>query len=279
MRNFWLVAKREYRSMVVRRGFVILTAAIPLGLIILVGLGILAETLGQNQSSLPLGYVDQAGLLDMSRQAALPRDEKRVEVRAFPDQEAALAALQGEEIQAFFVFPSDYLQTLHSELYFLEKSPNDETWGDFDDFVRASLVASYPVPVQERLLEGPNVTVHDIVGNREFSKNAIVNVVLPFVATFFFFFAAMSAAGSMLSVVASEKENRTMEILITSVTPGQLIGGKAAGLLAASLTQLAIYVLAAVIGLKIAAPYVQELQQAVVPWSYLGVMTLFLDEI
>jgi ABC-2 type transport system permease protein len=275
MRSFWLVAKREYRSVVARRGFVILTAAIPLGMVVLAGLGILAETLGQNRSKLPVGYVDRAGLLDTSRLAALPSDEKRVEVRAFPDQETALAALEGGEIQAFFVFPADYLQTLHTALYYPEKPPNDDTWGDFDDFVRANLVASYPAQVQERLLEGTDVTVHDIVSNREFSESTIVNIVLPFVATFFFFFATMSAAGSMLGVVAGEKENRTMEILVTSVTPGQLIGGKAAGLLAASLTQLAIYFIAAVVGLRVAAPYVPELQQAVVPWGYLGVMAFF----
>ena len=66
-----------------------------------------------------------------------------------------------------------------------------------------------------------------------------------------------------------------MEVMVTSVTPGQLIGGKAVGLLAASLTQLAIYVVAAVVGLIVAAQYVPELQQLEVPWLYLGIMALF----
>jgi ABC-2 type transport system permease protein len=66
-----------------------------------------------------------------------------------------------------------------------------------------------------------------------------------------------------------------MEIMITSVTPGQLIGGKTVGLLAAALTQLFIYVAAAVIGLIVAAPHVEPLQQLTVPWAYLGVMGLF----
>jgi len=79
----------------------------------------------------------------------------------------------------------------------------------------------------------------------------------------------------MLGVVASEKENRTVEVMLTTVTPGQLIGGKTAGLLAASLTQLAIYVVAAVVALMVAAPHVPELQQVSVPWGYLGVMALF----
>ena len=124
-------------------------------------------------------------------------------------------------------------------------------------------------------MEGPEITVHDLASNREFSERSIINVILPFVATFFFIFATMSGAGYMLGVVAGEKENRTIEVMVTSVTPVQLIGGKAAGLLAASLTQLAIYVVAAVVGLFIAAQYVPEIQQVEVPWLYLGIMVLF----
>ena len=273
MRNFWLIAKHEYRRVVVRRGFAVLTLAIPLGMAALIALGILMERLGEN--NLPVGYVDKAGLLNASRQATPPDADDRIQVRAFPDKDTALAALERKEIQAFFVFPPNYPQTLHTGLYYLDKPPGDDVWKDFDDFVRVNLVASLPDDVQHRLLDGPSITVQDIVSNREFGKDSIINVVLPFVATFFFFFATMSAAGYMLGVVANEKENRTMEIMLTSVTPGQLIGGKTAGLLAGALTQLAIYVFAAIVALRVAAPYVAELQYASVPWAYLGVMGLF----
>jgi ABC-2 type transport system permease protein len=79
----------------------------------------------------------------------------------------------------------------------------------------------------------------------------------------------------MLQVVSEEKENRTMEIMITSVTPAQLIGGKASGLLAAALTQLMIYIIAGVIGLIIAAQFIPELTYFKIPWTYLVVMALF----
>ncbi len=273
MRSFWLIAKHEYRRTVVRRGFVILTAAIPLGMVALVALGILVEGMGTDGR--PIGYVDRSGALDPSLHAALPDAEDRVQVRAFPDEETARTALEGEEIQAFFVLPADYPQTLHTDLYYLEEPPSDEAWGDFDDFVRINLLAAMPEELQHRLFEGPDITVHDVVSNREFGESSIINIILPFVATFFFFFATMSAAGYMLGVVAGEKENRTIEIMVTSVTPGQLIGGKTVGLLAAALTQLAIYVLAAVVGLMVAAPSVPELQRVVVPWEYLGLMALY----
>jgi ABC-2 type transport system permease protein len=272
MPSFWLVAKHEYRRTVLRRGFVILTLAIPGGMAALIALAIVVATSGQ--SKLPLGYVDHAGLLDATRQSS-SSGNKQVQILAYPDEDAALAALNGDEIQAFFVFPVDYLKTLHTEVYYLQKPPSSDAWQDFDDFVRANLVAGYPDEVQQRLLGGSNTTVRDIVSNRQFSESEIINVILPFVATFLFFFATVSAAGYMLAVVATEKENRTIEIMITSVTPAQLIGGKTIGLLAAALTQLSIYVVAAIVGLKIAAPYVVELQYAAVPWAYLGIMLLF----
>jgi ABC-2 type transport system permease protein len=270
MRNSWLVAKHEYRHTVVRRGFVIATLAVPLGLALLVAFGILVE--GLSKSNLPIGYVDHAGILGASQGVS---EASSVQVRAYADEESGLSALEREEIQALFVLPSNYLETLHTELYYLEKPPSEEAWGDFADLLRINLVATLPEEIQSRVLEGASITVHDTVSNREFGESSIINIILPFVATFFFFFATMFAAGYMLGVVANEKENRTMEVMVTSVTPGQLIGGKTAGLLAASLTQLSIYVIAAVIGLKVAAPYIPELQQATVPWDYLGVMALF----
>jgi len=272
MRNFWLIAKHEYRGTVFRRAFILVTLAIPLGMAVLIAFTIMIETSGENR--LPVGYVDNAGLLDVSR-PSLPPTPTGIEVRAFPDEEAALAALKGEEIQAFFVLPPDYPNTLQTDLYYLEKPPSSDVWGEFNNFVRLNLVATYPDEVRNRLLEGPNVTVHDVVSHREFSERSMVNVVLPFVASFFFFIATMSASGYMLQAVAAEKENRTMEIMVTSVTPGQLIGGKTVGLLAATLTQLAIYVIAGIVGLTVAAPHVEFLQQITVPWAYLGVMGLF----
>ena len=61
MRSFWLVAKREYRRTVVRRGFLIMTVAIPLGMAALIVLAILIEGMGADNR--PIGYVDYSGTL------------------------------------------------------------------------------------------------------------------------------------------------------------------------------------------------------------------------
>ena len=266
MRDIWLIAKHEYRRVVVRRGFVFGLMAIPLAIVALVAFAILVAKAGEN--NLPVGYVDRAGVFNVTR----PDDDR---ARAYVDQESALSALEREEIQAFFVFPPDYMQTLQTDLYYLQDPPDEDAWGAFDDFVRANLVAALPDEVQERVLQGPEITVQDIANGRKFSEDEIANVILPFAASFLFFIATMSSSGNMLRVVADEKENRMMEVMVTSVTPGRLIGGKAAGLLAAALTQLFTYIAAIVIGIAIASSRVTELQQLAVPWAYMGVMALF----
>lgn len=273
MRNYWLVAKHEYRRVVFRRAFVLVTLAVPLGIIALIALIILVETMGENRQ--PVGYVDHAGFLDESRQPVASDANEQVEVRSYADESTALAALENEEIQAFFVFPVEYLDTLATDLYYLEEPPSNDVWREFDDFVRLNLVADIPEEVGRRLLEGSTVTVEDIASNRTFGEDSVGTIILPFAASFFFMIATMSASGYMLGVVADEKENRTMEIIVTSITSRQLIGGKALGLLAAALTQLTIFVVTVVVGIKIAMPYVLVLQQLTVPWTYLGVMALF----
>lgn len=273
MSNLWLVAQHEYRRTVLRRGFIIGTLAGPLGIIALITLVIAIEISRENR--LPIGYVDNAGVLSEARQTALPNPADRIPIRAFPDEPAARAALERDEIQAFFVLPEAYLQTLSTDLYYQQNPPDTAVWRDFDDFVRLNLTAAFPAEVQQRLLAGPAVTVYDLTSGREFSEQGIINIILPIVASILFFIITLSASGYLLRVVADEKENRTMEIMLTSLTPTQLIGGKTAGLLGAVLTQVAIYLIVAAIGLVVASGYIPELQHVVVPWAYLGLMLLF----
>jgi ABC-2 type transport system permease protein len=56
-----------------------------------------------------------------------------------------------------------------------------------------------------------------------------------------------------MQAVVDEKENRTMEVLATSVSPMQLIGGKVMGIVAISLTQLAAWAVVTVLGILLAA--------------------------
>lgn len=273
MRNMWLVAQYEYRRMVFRKSFILGMLVFPLAIVALVGLAIVVAL--SQEDDRPVGYVDYAGVLDVAAQETLPGLSRRIEIRAFAAQDEAMAALEAETIQAFFVFPPDYLQTLKTDLYYSDAPPQNDIWGEFDDFVRANFVADLPEATQKRLFDGPDIVVTDTVNNREFTESAFVNILIPFVTSFLFFMTTMTSAGYMLRIVADEKENRTMEILLTAVSPPQLIGGKTLGLLGVAMSQILLYLTLVVITIIMLIPAVPQLLNIAVPWGYLGVLALF----
>jgi len=273
MRNFWLIAKHEYRKRVSKRSFLLATLGVPLLMALVIGASIFFTVANQNDR--PLGYVDQAGILEAGAVSEMPVEAGAVALRSFPDEAAARHALEREEIQAYYVLPANYLQTRQMQLYYWNDAPKDALREQFSRFVRANLAANQPPDVQNRLVEGPSITVRTLDGSRQIGSGNIVDVILPFVAAVLFFFTVMTSAGYLLQVVADEKENRTMEILITSLSPEQLIGGKASGLMAVSLTQVGIWLLAIVSGLIVGAQFLEPLRMIRIPWTFLLVVFLY----
>jgi len=273
MRKVWQVAKHEYLTKVRRRSFLIGTLAVPLLITVVMAISIVVSIGGSDAR--PLGYVDRAGVLDASVQTFSQEGEQSVEIRAFADEDAARAALASQEIQAFFVLPVDYIESGDMALYYWEDSPGDAVWRQWDDFVRANLVSDLPAPVRQRAVQGHSLTVRSADGSREFSEENWIDFVLPIAVGIFFMIGVMSSAGYLLQAVTTEKENRTIEVMVTSLSPEQLIGGKAAGLMAVSLTQIGIWALAVVVGLVIGAQFLEPLRMARVPWQLLGIVVLY----
>jgi ABC-2 type transport system permease protein len=274
MHNLWLVAKHEYLKIVRQKSFLIGTLGIPVLIILVMTVSILVA-LGQ-RGNLPLGYVDHAGIL--SESVMLPVSEKEepaVAIRAFADEVAAQTALEANTIQAYYVVPADYVESGRVQLYFLNKRPDEVVQDDFANFLCANLLANHPIDVQRRMLEGSDVTFRSIDGKRELDSENVAGFIVPFVVAFFFVFAVMNAGSYMLQAVTDEKENRTIEILATSIRPEELIGGKAVGLMSVGFTQLAIWILTGVIALLVASPFVPEVQGLHIPWSFLAVAVLF----
>ena len=273
MHKFWLVAKQEYRNRTFQRSFIIGTLIIPVMIAIVIGVTILI--IAQEMDDRPFGYVDLSGTLS---KATMPQNEKEtVDIITFPDIASAENALYAEEIQGFHILPEDYLDTLFVDLFYLEEAPASRVLRDFDDYVRANIISDSPTAGQVRLMEGTELTVRSMNGSREFQDNGsgVITVILPFAIAMFFLFAIMGASGYFLQVVTDEKENRTMEIMVTSISPLQLIGGKSVALVAVGLTQLGIWVASIAIAWIFAKNFFEELQSVQLPWDVLIILAIF----
>jgi ABC-2 type transport system permease protein len=274
MRKLWVIAKGEYSKITRKRSFVLGTIAMPVFFIAIMALSVVFAVSGTDAR--PIGYVDPAGLLSTGvTPTENARGDKLIELRSYADDAAARTALEAGLIQAYYVLPTDYLTTQAIRLYYWDKFPAETIQRDFDFLVRSKLVAKLPAEVQTRLRDGVELTARSADGQQEISGKSFVNLLLPFFIGLFFMITVMGAGGYMLQAVTDEKESRTVEVLSTSVTPMQFIGGKALGLIAVALTQIAILVVVIVAGITIGARFIDVLREVRVPWSLLLLIAVY----
>jgi ABC-2 type transport system permease protein len=64
---------------------------------------------------------------------------------------------------------------------------------------------------------------------------------VPIVAAAVFTFLVLTTSSFMLQALVTEKENRTIEVIVSSVSPGQMMAGKVVGAVGIALLQLAVW--------------------------------------
>ncbi len=254
MTKFWRIAWHEYSRHVFRRRFLLALSSVPLMIILMVVLVIAIIFL--ESAPTPIGYIDQSGFLaNPLLQPAAKWPERTIPMVAYPDEAAAKTDLQAGKLQAYFIIPSDYLETGNAKEVYVSQ-PKGIAVQQFDAFLAANLLASQPAAVAKRIEAGSEITVQSSDKSREAAPNQIVNLVLPFIAGILFIVGMSTSSGYLMQAVAEEKENRTMEIMVTSVSPGQLMSGKVIADIAVGVTQLVIWSIFAVVGLLIAKNYI-----------------------
>jgi ABC-2 type transport system permease protein len=247
MRDLWQVIVFEYTRHVFRKRFVFALLSLPS--FILVMSFVVFILVRSEFNNKPVGYVDHSGLL--KEPITKINGDSFVKLMKFEREEDAQNALNAEEIQAYYVLSSDYLETRQATLIALEQPSNAAT-GQFMQLVRAQLLARFPEDIVTRLNEGNQLVVRSLDGSRQFVQGDWLGFVLPFLVGFIFLISIFATSGYLLQAVVEEKENRTMELLITTITPNKLITGKIIGIIGVGWTQLLVWfgllLLLAVIG-------------------------------
>jgi ABC-2 type transport system permease protein len=256
-----LVARYEYWRHVARRGFLFAVLGMPAIFAVIIGALILFFTAKAND---PVGVVDLSGRL-LSPADYQPADDDSVPLIAYTDADAANAALDEGEIQAYFVVPADYPATNQIPYYHVGDSYEGAP-SDFIEYLRASLLAQSDPAVAQRFSDDP-YSVNFVSLSEEGGLNGAASFILPFAFGFIFVIGIFTTAGYLLQAIVDEKENRTMEILVTSLSPERLMIGKILGLVCVGLTQIAIWIAAGVIGYQIARANIATMPEITIPLS------------
>lgn len=236
MPKVWLIAQHHFWKEARSRTFVLLLFALPLFMAFSAGMGVLFSHV--HRSHVTLGYVDPAGFV--ADPGAGPQEPDLTLVR-FEGQTDAHNALEAGEIDAYYLLPASG-DARRTELIYFEP-PNYAAARAFQDLVRRNRMAGQPAALVERVIAGAGVTVRATVSNREFpGGDPTVTHALPVLAAIIFSFLVMTTFGYLGEAVVTEKENRTVEVLMTSTSAGRLMAGKILGGLAIALLQLLVWI-------------------------------------
>jgi len=262
------VAKYEYTRHVNNKAFWITLFAVPAGILLIMLLSVVITFASIDTD--PVGYVDQAGLIKQPQETPSKTSlfEPFIPLIPYADETSARWAAEDGKIQGYFVIPQGYTDS-YQLIYYFNKPLSSEIRTEVDTLIRTNLLAGETIPNFERLTEGSHFTQASLDGTRIVGENEAAKIIIPMVISFLFVIAVMTSGGYLLQALVEEKENRTMEIVVTSVSPNELMAGKIIGNLSVGLTQLLAWTVVAaavLIGFGDRIPFMQNLQ---VPWNEL----------
>ncbi|MGB8252320.1 MAG: ABC transporter permease, partial [Anaerolineaceae bacterium] len=236
LRVFW----QEYKRHVIRKRFILMVLSIPVLLAVVIVIAILGVFVTQDKR--PVGYIDQAGYLTINQLPAREEFSPASELQLIPyeNEKAATTALNAGVIQAYYILPPDFSENGEGKLVYI-KTWNSNLAIQFNRLLRLNLTASMPPEIANRLMKGEEFIITSLDRTRQMSEDAWGNLIVPFAAGLLIMVIIMTAGGYLLQAVVEEKENRTIEIIVTSVSPSQLMTGKILGDIAVGLTQLLVW--------------------------------------
>lgn len=240
MNKLWLVARREYLYNLRRRSFLFAVFGVPIFTFIawFVVFAVIQSSEENVQQIGRVGYVDNVGVLN---NPVFPAEQPDLFV-AYPDETTARQALDEKTIGAYVALPPDYLKT--GSVYFYSYSGIPEALKDtFTSFILSNLSRQLDDSVLlERIQQPVDLTIHVQDSGRNLTQNNMpVLIFMPMIFAFVFFMAAGATSGFLMNGIVEERANRIMEILVTSVTPMQMLLGKIIGLGLLGLTQLVVW--------------------------------------
>jgi ABC-2 type transport system permease protein len=254
MNKTYLMFKHEFSHAIKRVGFIVLAFVVPVLALLAIGVYELVTTLTEPSAKevTLVGYVDEVGIFNDQT------DQGLIKLIPFTSKEDATQALIREDVSEYIVIPSNYISLGAIQRYTLAKElmtptitvhliESFLTWNLLKDDVSPEVITSIVSPLN---LE---VTRLNEYGDIAREQGNIGNIIIPAVFSLLLSFALMVGANSLITGLGEEKESRLIEVLLSSVTIGQLITAKVLALGLAGLLQVIVWLLSAPLLLDLAS--------------------------
>ncbi len=194
-------------------------------------------TQGPDETPVPDGVIDQSGII-----ANYP-DDLGEYILPLPDQAAAEAAFEAGDIQGYFIVPADYLEVGTVD-YFADSEPLFHPQEQMLVNILAQNLFDNP-ELAQRAINTSNIEEIDLSRSQEEQasdeNDELQGLFLGIGLAMLFYLTVIGSAGYLLQSLGKEKQNRVIEILLSSTRPVELLIGKMIGLGAVGVIQLIIW--------------------------------------
>ena len=247
----WQVFRFELQRNLRRRAWLLTTLAVPLlALLVLEG-----SQLAGSGGTMPGVNIPGVNLANVFRDGSGRRglvDDSGLftesdDLQRYVDAAAADAAMEAGEISSWYHIPGDYLETGVVYQVMPALNVNELSRGVIRRHILDSLADELDADLLERLRQPAQLTVVRAQGSEAPAERPAARlddelsllVIYPFVIVLMV--SMFMTSGYLLQGVIEEKETRVIEILLSSLRPGQLFAGKVLAYGALGLLQLLIW--------------------------------------
>lgn len=253
MKKTFLIFKHEFLYTIKRTGFIILTLALPV--LALLGIAvsiIISGAVKPAESMTKIGYVDEVGGFDQFT------TQGNLTLVLFNTKEVATQALINKDITEYFVIPSDFISTGIVKRYIIQRevTPPPATTIAIKNFLSSNLLINKVPASTIDFVEAPLnlvTTTLTSTGTVASEQGGYLNLIVPGIFGILLALSLSFSSAYILQGLGEEKENRLMEILLSSVSTRQLISGKVLGIGAAGLVQMIVWVISIPLLLRLAS--------------------------
>lgn len=199
-----------------------------------------------------IGYVDESGGFDQYT------SQGNITLVRFDTPDEATEALVKGDIKEYFVIPPDYISVGVINRYTMQKElvAPLATEAAIKNFLSSNLLAGKVPATTAARIQAPlslftiTLTATGVVAPEQ---GGFGNFVIPVIFGMLLVFAIIFSSTYLLQGLGEEKENRLIEVLLSSVSTRQLLTGKVLGIGAAGLVQVVVWVVSAPLLLNLAS--------------------------
>ena len=268
MRKLFAVLKREYLSAVRKKMFIFMTLFFPLLMSVAIFLPLLM--VAKSLTGKKVAVVDGSGQLrDAFTKSKSPQKGRRdsdlpmtvdieyVDAHARDPAEAArpyltrLTSRQADSLDAILVIPSDAFEGEKAKMTFYSRAATDlitqQTLASAANrsIYRHRLLARGMDPeALDKLTRNVPVDAVQLSRSGEQKKGGELNFLIGFVFAALLIIPSLVYGLEIMRGIIQEKTDRVVEILISSMSPRQLLVGKVTGIALVGLTQVSVWIIA-----------------------------------